>query len=108
MTLLAEHRAWKSRREIAQSESARECLRSALGRYLPGVPVWIYGSLLDPRRFCDCSDIDLAIAHLPEGMTLEYLQSLLSSEAGREVDVCLLDRSRLREQILATGEPWTP
>ena len=41
-------------------------------------------------------------------MTIEYLQSLLSRDVGREVDVCLLESTRLRETILREGEEWTP
>jgi hypothetical protein len=40
-------------------------------------------------------------------MILEYLQSLLSAEVGREVDVCRLGRTRLRSVIEREGERWT-
>jgi hypothetical protein len=43
---------------------------------------------------------------LPAGMTLEYLQSLLSADVGREVDVCLIDRTRLKPVIEGSGERW--
>ena len=43
---------------------------------------------------------------LPAGASLEYLQSVLSDEIGREVDVCLLDRTRLRPVIEREGERW--
>jgi hypothetical protein len=39
-------------------------------------------------------------------MTLEYLQSLLSTDVGREVDVCLIDHTRLRPVIEGSGERW--
>jgi hypothetical protein len=48
----------------------------------------------------------VAVESLPPGMTLEYLQSLLSAEAGREVDVCRLDRTRLLPVIEREGERW--
>jgi hypothetical protein len=49
--------------------------------------VWVYGSLVKPGRFHSWSDVDVALESLPAGMTLEYLQSLLSADVGREVDV---------------------
>lgn len=108
MTLLEEHRRWKHRQAAARFQSARVLLRGALARHLPGTRVWLYGSLLDLDRFGDGSDVDLALSRVPEGLTLEYLQSLLSSEVGREVDVCLIDKTRFREQIMAGGESWIP
>ena len=39
-------------------------------------------------------------------MSLEYLQSLLSADVEREVDVCSLDRTRLRPVIEREGERW--
>ncbi|MEI6257522.1 MAG: hypothetical protein WCQ77_12850 [Planctomycetota bacterium] len=48
----------------------------------------------------------MALESLPDGMTLEYLQSLLSADVGREVDVCLIDRTRLRPVIEGSGERW--
>lgn len=85
----------------------RERLSEALARHLPGVPVWLYGSLVKPGRFSEHSDVDLAVTELPPGMTIEYLQSLLSRDVGREVDVCLLESTRLKEGIRKEGELWT-
>ena len=39
-------------------------------------------------------------------MTLGYLQSLLSADVGRGVDVCIIDRPRLRPVIEGRGERW--
>jgi predicted nucleotidyltransferase len=66
----------------------------------------VYGSPVKAGRFREWSDVDIAVESLPEGMTLEYLQSLLSAEVGREVDVCRLDRTRLRPVIEREGERW--
>jgi hypothetical protein len=65
--------------------------------------VWVYGSLVKPGRFHEWSDVDVALESLPAGKTLEYLQSLLSADVGREVDVCFLDRTRLRPVIEREG-----
>ena len=88
-------------------EEARHKLGEALGRHVPGVAVWVYGSLVKPERFNEHSDVDLAVSELPPGMTLEYLQSLLSRDVGREVDVCLLESTRLKDCIQREGELWT-
>ncbi len=66
----------------------------------------VYGSLVKPGRFREWSDVDVAVESLPAGMTLEYLHSLLSADIGREVDVCLLERTRLRPVIEREGERW--
>lgn len=71
---------------------------------MPGVAVWIYGSLVKPGRFHDWSDVEVALESLPAGMTLEYLQSLLSADVGCEVDVCLIDRTRRKPVIEGSGE----
>lgn len=73
---------------------------------MPETAVWVYGSLVKPGRFHGWSDVDVAIESVPPGMTLEYLQSLLSADVGREVDVCLLDRTRLKTVIEGSGERW--
>lgn len=106
MTLIESHRAWKSARMARMAEDVRGKLGHALHRHLPGIEVWLYGSLVNPERFHANSDVDLALSELPPGMTREYLQSLLSREVGREVDVCLLEKTRLRDGILKQGEKW--
>ncbi|NDC54748.1 MAG: hypothetical protein EBZ74_10820 [Planctomycetia bacterium] len=68
--------------------------------------MWVYGSVLHEERFQPTSDVDLAVEWLPAGMTLDYLQSLVSRDVGREADVCLLAQTRLRTQIAAEGERW--
>lgn len=106
MWLLIEERDRRVRREAALAEQTRALLRTAVARHVPGTAVWVYGSLVKPGRFHEWSDVDIAVASLPPGMTLEYLQSLLSAEVGREVDVCQLDRTRLRPVIEREGERW--
>jgi predicted nucleotidyltransferase len=106
MSLLAEHRARVRRDNAALCRRTRVLLRHALARHLPGVPVWVYGSILREDRFHPASDVDLAVERLPVGMTLDFLQSLVSRDIGREVDVCLLERTRLRPRIEAEGERW--
>ena len=68
--------------------------------------VWVCGSLVKSGRFHAWSDVDGAVESLPAGMTLEYLQSLLSAEVGREFDVCRLDRTRPRPVVEREGKQW--
>lgn len=84
----------------------RDFLRAALARHVPGTAVWVYGSLVKPGRFHEWSDVDVAFESLPARMTLEYLQSLLSADVGREVDVCPIDRTRLKPMIKGSGKRW--
>jgi predicted nucleotidyltransferase len=103
---------WGSERERRRRHDAiladrtRGLLRVSLARHIPGAVVWVYGSLVKPGRFHEWSDVDVALESLPAGMTLEYLQSLLSADVGRQVDVCLIDRTRLKPVIEGSGERW--
>ena len=85
----------------------RERLAVALGQIKGLGPVWVYGSLVKPGRFGSDSDVDLAFESLPADTSLYLLQSLLSEAVGREVDVCLLGETRLRDKIVTEGERWT-
>ena len=102
--ILVSERERRRRDDAILADRTRDLLRTALARHVPGTAVWVYGSLVKPGRFHGWSDVDVALESLPDGMTLEYLQSLLSADVGREVDVCLIDRTRLRPVIEGSGE----
>jgi len=106
MWLLAEEHERQQRRDAALAARTRDRLCAVLARHLPGTAVWVYGSLVKPGRFREWSDVDIAFESLPPALSLEYLQSLLSDEVGRSVDVCLFDRTRLRSVIEREGERW--
>ena len=106
MWLLASERERRRRDDAILADRTRDLLSAALARHVSGTVVWVYGSLVKPGRFHEWSDVDAALESLPAGMTLEYLQSLLSADVGREVDVCLIDRTRLRSVIEGSGERW--
>ena len=106
MWLLAIQRERRQRDDAALADRTRHLLRESLSRHVPGTVVWVYGSLVKPGRFHEWSDVDVALESLPSGMTLEFLQSLLSADVGREADVCLMDRTRLRPVIEGGGERW--
>lgn len=106
MSILSKHRERMRRDRAELCLRTRDRLRASLERHLAGVPVWVYGSVLREDRFQETSDVDVAVERLPPGMTLDYLQSLLSRDVGREADVCLLGETRLRPHIEAEGERW--
>jgi len=108
MTLLDQQRLWKSKTNEEARLRTMNDLRCALKRHLPAVSVWVYGSLVKPGRFHSESDVDLALETLPANVSLELLQSLLSREVKREVDVCELQKTRLAGFIQAGGQRWTP
>ena len=106
MGLLAAERERRRRRDAQLADHTRGLLTAALARHVPGTAVWVYGSLVKPGRFHEWSDVDVVFESLPAGMSLEYLRSLLSADVGREVDVCMLERTRLRAAIEREGERW--
>ncbi len=83
-----------------------ERLRTALHELLPETSVWVYGSLLVPGKFSEDSDVDVALECDPADVSLYVLQSLLSGRVGCEVDICVLDESRLKTKIQQTGQRW--
>ena len=106
MWLLVEERERRRQIDAIRAESTRAALRAALARHVPGVAVWVYGSLVKPGRFHEWSDVDLALESLPPAMSLDYLQSLVAADVGCEVDVCLIGRTRLKPMIEREGERW--
>ncbi|MDP9014757.1 MAG: hypothetical protein M3O41_19270 [Pseudomonadota bacterium] len=107
-TLLQTMTAERAARTERQRLTVRDELRSALRDVLPGVPVTVFGSLTQAGRFTDVSDVDLALAAEPQGLSVYQLIAQLSERLGRRVDVLLLSESRFREKILREGETWTP
>jgi predicted nucleotidyltransferase len=90
----------------ALREETREKLRASLHELIPNSEVFVYGSITAPFRFHAKSDIDLAILKDPGGAAIYRLQSQIEEQLGRPVDLVLLNESRLREKILASGERW--
>jgi predicted nucleotidyltransferase len=107
LSLLKQESERRSAADERERLHVRECLAAALGRLKVPGPVWVYGSLVKPGRFGGDSDVDLAFESLPADTSLYLLQSLLSEAVGREVDVCLLGETRLRDKIVTEGERWT-
>jgi len=89
------------------SNVALEKLHHGLKRYLPGHPVWVYGSILKPGKFRFGSDIDVALEHPSTSHSLYSLQSLLTEATEHPVDICMLEETRLKEKIVSQGQRWT-
>jgi len=85
----------------------RRDLRTALDALIPGERVWIFGSLTQPGRFTDASDVDVALEAEPAVISAGRLSSELSERLARPVDVVLLDTCRFRDKIRREGELWT-
>ncbi len=86
---------------------ALERLHQAIKRHLPEQPVWVYGSIQKPGKFRLESDIDIALEHPSTNNSLYALQSLLTEATGHQVDVCMLEETRLKEKIMSQGQRWT-
>jgi predicted nucleotidyltransferase len=94
-------------REASRVAVCRE-LREALCDLLPqGSEVWVFGSVIEPGRFREHSDVDIAVTYLPAGRTEAWLQSELGLRLRRTVDVLNLDETGLRSKIKRMGERWT-
>jgi predicted nucleotidyltransferase len=103
---MAEERAARDERLRIE---VRDQLRAALREFLPEkTPVILFGSVIMPGRFTENSDVDIALASEPPGMSIYQLTAQLSERLGRRVDVLLLSECRFRDKILLEGETWTP
>ena len=85
----------------------RADLREYLSELLPGIRVIVFGSLIQPNRFHNQSDIDIALESEPLGLTRYSLTSELMERLGRPVDVLLLRECRFADKIRREGEIWT-
>ncbi|MBA3607065.1 MAG: nucleotidyltransferase domain-containing protein [Chthoniobacterales bacterium] len=107
MTLLQKRAAVRRERRLSLYEATRAELGEALHAMIPGEPVWLFGSITQPGRFNDASDIDLALEREPAGVSSLALSSELAERLRRRVDVVLLSQCRWKEKILREGELWT-
>ncbi|HEY1769803.1 MAG TPA: nucleotidyltransferase domain-containing protein [Chthoniobacterales bacterium] len=100
----------ESERKLAREtlrQDLRARLRAALSHLLPGEKVFLFGSLAEPEKFNEYSDIDLALEAEPPGLSVFQLTARLMEETGHPVDVVLLEECRFRDKILSQGEEWT-
>ncbi|MCX5973205.1 MAG: nucleotidyltransferase domain-containing protein [Coprothermobacterota bacterium] len=96
----------KVRDERLRLETVK-ALRNALAQILPGQVVYVFGSLIQPYRFRQASDVDVAFADLPPGLSIYRVQAELEEALKRSVDVLLLPETRFRQTIENEGGQWT-
>lgn len=107
-TLLAKMHEERARVREASRLAAYRALREAVSALLPrGSEIWVFGSVLQPGRFREHSDVDVAVASLPVGRTEAWLQGELELRLRRAVDVLNLNETGLRSKIEQVGERWT-
>jgi predicted nucleotidyltransferase len=107
MTLLQQmHIEHRQRRETLRLETKRR-LRAILEDLAPAKRVVVFGSLLQPNRFSEASDVDIALDSQPIWMSIYQLIALLSERLGRSVDVVVLPECRFRDRVMREGETWT-
>jgi predicted nucleotidyltransferase len=106
-TLLKQRHQQDGERREADRRRLLTRLREVLTELLPGETIWVFGSLAQPGRFGDHSDVDIALTRRPPRFSEFWLQGELELRLGRRVDVLVLPESRLRERIEREGERWT-
>lgn len=106
MILLAQ--AEQARARVCEQErlAVRARLTQALSELVPGQGCWLYGSITQPGRFREWSDVDLALEQAPADRSIFLLMSLLSERLQRPVDLVVLGETRLAEKIVREGERW--
>lgn len=107
MTLLQRRALERSKRRRETWQATREGLRRELRTLIPGMSVYLFGSIVKGERFHESSDIDLALWEEPDTISRFGLVGELEERLGRSVDVVLLGECRFREKILREGEKWT-
>lgn len=107
MILLAQVERTRAQACERERLQVRARLALALSELLPGGGCWLYGSITQPGRFREWSDVDLALEEVPAGRSVFLLMSLLCEKVGRPVDLVLLGETRLAEKIMSEGERWT-
>lgn len=108
LDLLQARDAERRQSREALREHVRAELRRHLAELLPGVPVFVFGSLTQSGKFHAESDIDIAFDFIPPSTTLYRLTGELMERLNRPVDVIDLSESRLAGKIRREGERWMP
>jgi predicted nucleotidyltransferase len=69
--------------------------------------LYVFGSLAQPGRFHDGSDVDVAVLELPDEQFFKFMAAL-SVELGFDVDLIELDKCHFAGKIRQEGILWTP
>ncbi len=107
MTLLQQRDSARRQRRLEVYAKTRAQLRQALAEIVPGREVFVFGSLTQPGKFNDASDVDLAFDGEPEEIDSLQLMAEVSERLGRPVDIINLKTCRFRTKILRESERWT-
>lgn len=106
MRLLKQRERERASERLRLYDATRIDLRAALHATAAGHEFWLFGSLRHPGCFNAASDVDIAFATLPAGMTEYSLAAELEERLGRRVDLIDLQHTRLRAKIEREGERW--
>ena len=106
----------KRRREIALKRYNEACrrLKPAIDfLYKNGArEVYLFGSITDPQKFTEHSDIDIAVKGIPVERQLDLEGRLEDILSGFEYDIIFLDvdgvREEIRERIAREAILWKP
>ncbi len=102
--ILAEKREERERERREMLEKALKLVERLSGRYGFRQAV-LFGSVLKEGRFCEDSDVDIAVEALP-GEHFFALAAELSRTLGREVDLVELETCRFSGKIRKEGLRW--
>jgi predicted nucleotidyltransferase len=107
MTLLTQIELDRQRDSEQLRQAMLRQLHAELQKLIPGAAVILFGSLIQPGKFNEFSDVDLALETEPKGFSIYQLTSLLAEGLGRKVDVVLLPECRFADKIRKQGQQWT-
>ena len=79
---------------------------SALVEKYQWTECYLFGSVVSPGRFGPESDVDIAVGGLAKQDFYRFVGDI-SSVLERDVDVVVLEESRIAETIRRRGKPWS-
>ena len=94
----------KEKKRLELLERALGAL-SALSREVGFKDAYVFGSVLQKKKFYYDSDIDIAVRGLRDE-DFFYFMSRAAEILGRDVDVVQLERHRLKDKIIKEGLLW--
>lgn len=102
--LAEQRRQWEARRQARLAEVIRQL--EVLGSAHGVTEAYVFGSLAQPGRFTDHSDIDIAVT-MPKDRFFD-LAAELSRALHTDVDLIPLERCHFADKIRREGIRWTP
>lgn len=96
----------QEQRRLQIGMQLKTVLESLAGKY-QWKELLLFGSIVNPGKFSENSDVDVAVSGLAKHDLFSFVAEL-SRELGRDVDVLILEESPIAEHIRRKGEPWQP